>query len=398
MKFSWNDFKKSHYLETGDLILVLLVIISIVLLLFLPLKQLILGASADTPKIAAADNTVRVKASVIAVDNSNLHQSGIVKTGEQYFKAKIETGSYEGENIKVVNYLSGAMQLDTVFESGDQALITLRKDENDRISSATAVDHYRIEIELILLLIFALLLIIFAGLTGLKAALSFVFTGVVVWRVLLPAFLGGWNPVIIAFIIVSVITFVIIFLIGGISLRGIVAYLGSMSGVALTAFFALYFGKLMKIEGSVKEFSETLLYSGYEHLELTSIFLAGIFIASSGAVMDIAMDIAASMAEIKLNRPTIKIWPHIKSGFNIGRAVIGTMTTTLLLAYSGSYTTLLLVLMAQGTPTMNIMNLRYVSAEFLNTVVGSFGLVLVAPITAVIGGLIYSNWHPPEHK
>lgn len=396
MDLDWNSFKEGHYFEKSDLILIALVIISIILMLALPVREYILGASTDTPEIARQENTVRVKAEILKTDDRNIVESGIVRTGEQYFSARLLQGDFEGQEVEGVNYLSGSMQLDTIFEKGDNALITISKDDQGNIISATAVDHYRIEIELILLLIFAVLLTVFAGLTGIKAAISFVFTGVVIWKLLLPAFLAGWNPIIIAFFAVSIITFVIIFLIGGVSLRGLVAYIGSMSGVGLTAFFAIFFGGIMNIEGSVKEFSETLLYAGYEHLDLTSIFIAGIFIASSGAVMDIAMDIAASMAEIKINRPDIKLWDHIKSGFAVGRAVIGTMTTTLLLAYSGSYTTLLMVLIAQGTPTINILNLRYVAAEFLNTVVGSFGLVLVAPLTALLGGFIYSHWQP--HK
>jgi uncharacterized membrane protein len=67
------------------------------------------------------------------------------------------------------------------------------------------------------------------------------------------------------------------------------------------------------------------------------------------------------------------------------------MTTTLLLAYSGSYSGVLMVMMAQGVPMANILNLSYISAEILHTLVGSFGLVLTAPLTAVIGGLVYSR-------
>lgn len=66
-----------------------------------------------------------------------------------------------------------------------------------------------------------------------------------------------------------------------------------------------------------------------------------------------------------------------------GRAAMGTMTTTLLLAYSGGYIALLMTFMAQGTPINNIMNYKYVAAELLDTVVGSFGLVTVAPFTAL---------------
>ncbi len=84
-------------------------------------------------------------------------------------------------------------------------------------------------------------------------------------------------------------------------------------------------------------FAETLLYSGHFNLRLTDIFIASVFIASSGAVMDLAMDIAASMDEIKRKRPVIDMLEHFCSGMRVGRAVIGTMTTTLLLAYSSSH-------------------------------------------------------------
>ena len=76
---------------------------------------------------------------------------------------------------------------------------------------------------------------------------------------------------------------------------------------------------------------------------------------------------------------------------NVGRAAMGTMTTTLLLAYSGGYITLLMVFMAQGTPADHILNYKYVAAEVLDTVVGSFGLVTVAPFTALVAGIMLTR-------
>ena len=70
---------------------------------------------------------------------------------------------------------------------------------------------------------------------------------------------------------------------------------------------------------------------------------------------------------------------------------MGTMTTTLLLAYSGGYIALLMVFMAQGTPIDHILNYKYVAAEILDTVVGSFGLVTVAPFTAMAAGFLLTK-------
>jgi uncharacterized membrane protein len=210
-----------------------------------------------------------------------------------------------------------------------------------------------------------------------------------IWKVLLPGFLRGLNPVLLSLGVVATLTAFIIFLIGGLHIRGVVAFLGAISGVLLTCALSLGFSRGFYLHGAVKPFSETLLYSGFPHLDLKRIFLSGIFLASSGAVMDVAMDISASMQEVSRKHPGISRRELIHSGFRVGRAIIGTMTTTLLLAYTGGLTTMLMVFIAQGTPIINIFNIQYVSSEILHTLVGSFGLVTVAPFTALIGSLLY---------
>ena len=144
-------------------------------------------------------------------------------------------------------------------------------------------------------------------------------------------------------------------------------------------------------------YAETLLHVGFSHIDLTRVFLAGIFLASSGAMMDVAVDIAVSVAELVKKKPDISRREAIASGFNVGRAVVGTMTTTLLLAYSGSFTALMMVFIAQGTPVANILNLTYISAEILHTLVGSFGVVLVAPFTALLSGYLLVRPAAPQH-
>jgi uncharacterized membrane protein len=107
--------------------------------------------------------------------------------------------------------------------------------------------------------------------------------------------------------------------------------------------------------------------------------------------MDLGMDVAASMQEVAAHNPGISRRALIKSGLNVGRAVVGTMTTTLLLAYSGGFLTLLMAFMARGVPLDTTFTFIYVAAEVVKTVVGSFGLVTVAPFTALMGGLILAS-------
>ncbi len=173
--------------------------------------------------------------------------------------------------------------------------------------------------------------------------------------------------------------------------KGMVAFLGAMLGVAATCALALVFAPEFKLHGAIRPFSESLLYTGFAHLDLSRIFLAGIFLASAGAVMDLSMDVAAAQDEVVRAKPDIGFAGALRAGFAVGRAVTGTMTTTLLLAYSASYMTLLMVFMAQGVPMANLFNMSYVAAEVFNTLVGSFGLITVAPFTALAGAFLFTR-------
>jgi uncharacterized membrane protein len=340
-------------------------------------------------------HSVRVRAKVLSVDNSEVDQYGIVKTGQQAVEVQILNGPYKGERIQTVNTLMGKMDLDKMFAPGDIALTVLNLSvDKKEIIHAAVIDHYRIRVELLLFLLFIGLIIAYAGWTGFRAMISFVFTGLMIWKVMIPGFLLGISPILLANAVVALFTAVIIFLIAGFNRTGLIAYISSMTGVTATTLFSLLFGKLFNVHGAVRPFTEMLLYSGYANLDITDIFIAGIFLASSGAVMDIAMDISASMNEVKQKKSDISRKELFFSGLKVGRAVVGTMTTTLLLAYSGGYTSLLMVFMAQGTPVVNILNLNYVSAEILHTLVGSFGLILVAPLTALIGSFLLTSCRP----
>ena len=54
---------------------------------------------------------------------------------------------------------------------------------------------------------------------------------------------------------------------------------------------------------------------------------------------------------------------------------------------------MLMYFVGQGTPLSDVVNLKYVSSQLLNTLVGSFGLVVAAPLTALIAGFAYTGGH-----
>lgn len=333
---------------------------------------------------------IQAKAEILSVDNSTVEEAGLIKHGTQVCKVRILSGQFKGSEATAMNELLGKLEMDKIFVPGDRALVGIDI-KDGKIQFVTLIDHYRINLEILLFSAFVLLLIIFAGWTGIRAVLSFAFTVLLIWKILIPLFLKGYNPIILSLLVVIALTTVTILMVSGFNRKSYIAIFGSLSGSLLTCILAVIFGKSFKVHGAVLQFSETLLYSGYNNLSLTDIFIAGIFIASAGALMDLAMDISAAVHEIVEKKPEISAKEAIKSGFTIGRTVLGTMTTTLLLAYSGGYVALLMVFMSLDTPIINMLNLKYVSGEILNTIVGSFGLVTVAPFTAILAGIFFTK-------
>ena len=332
----------------------------------------------------------KCKAEVISTDESSIISTGLIQSGEQICQLELLDGKFKGERVSGINLLSGSLENDKIYSAGDEALVVVSYNDGG-ITSVTMTDHYRVDKEIILALMFVVLLILFAGKNGMFAVLSFVITVLMIWKILVPCYLKGMNPMWVGMGITVALTAVIIFLVYGVDKRTLTAFMGSMLGTVTTCVIGLIFTDLFKIHGAVMSYSETLLYCGYQHLNLTQIFTSGIFIGASGAMMDLSVDITSAVHEVIQKKPDISWKEAAKSGMNVGRAAMGTMTTTLLLAYSGGYIALLMTFMAQGTPIMNILNYKYVASEILDTLIGSFGLVTVAPFTALMSGLLLTS-------
>ncbi|MCQ2973937.1 MAG: YibE/F family protein [Bacteroidales bacterium] len=372
----------TNFVDRRNLIFIICVSIIIVVLICIP-------TGFENPELT--ENYQYEKAEVISVDNTNVNTIAVVTIGNQLVELKILSGKFKGQQFSAENVLNGQKNIDKIFKEGDNVLAVINTDESgNQVIGVRAADFYRSGIEIFLVVIFVIALLAFAGFTGVKAILSFIFTALAFWKILLPMFLKGVSPIPAGLILSFVTCSVIILLVAGVSKKGLTAMLGAFAGVAFTAFVSIFSSKWFMIPGTVQDYSEALIYSGFS-LNLSEIFIATVFISASGALMDVATDIAASIDEIHSRLPNLPCKELMISGFKIARPVIGSTTTTLLFAYSGGFMFAFMAFMAKGMPFVSIMNSNYISAEMLHTMVGSLGLVLTAPLTAVIGAFIYGN-------
>ena len=331
------------------------------------------------------------KAQVISVDNSAVMNMGLLMRGSQMLEVKILSGKYKGQIFRASNELRANMELDKMFAVNDIILVGIMHNADPASDTINAQDYYRINYTLLLFALFALLLIIFGGYTGFSALLSFVFSCLVIWKAVIPLTLQGYNAVAIALAAVILLSIVIILLVAGLTKKGVAALSGALLGVFAAAFTGWIFTAMFKINGAIMPYAQALLHSGFEYLKLSDIYIGAIFLSSSGAVMDLAMDVASGTEELALHNSKLGFRELFKSGIRMGRSVVGTMTTTLLLAYSGGYITLMMMFAAQGTSPFDFINNPYVASEVVKTLVGSFGLVLVAPFTAFTSAFVFSR-------
>lgn len=371
--------KLKQQFKNKDVIFSLLCVIAISILLMIPTgfeKQIY-------------QNSEGVKAKVISVDNSSVVDIGLIKQGEQKCKIKILNGDFKGEIVEGVNLLSGKLELDKIFQEGDKAFVLIEKSKNEEFVFANMVDHYRIDLEMLLVGLFVIVLVIFSGSTGVRTIISFAFTLTCIIKVFIPMLLKGYHPIYLALIIGVLISIITLILVGGFTKKAYCAIFGSILASLITCILAIVFGNMFNIHGSIMQWSESLLYAGYQNLNLTLIYQAGIYLSCSGAILDLAIDISAAIDELVDKKPTISRTEILFSGMTIGKSIVGSQTTTLLLAYMGSFIAVMMVYMAQGTPLISILNTKFISSEILHTFVGCIGLVIVSPLTSAICSYIY---------
>ena len=343
-------------------------------------------------------STLEVRAKVMAVDDSEVHTSCLSHIGFQTLRIEILNTRFKGVTTQATNSLNGQIDLENLYHVNETIIAAVIMDQDGKIEHVKAIDLYRQNSLLSMFIVFTIALLLYAGAVGVKALISFVLSIFIIWEILIKQILAGYPPLITTTFTLILLSGIIIFMIAGLNRKGLTAFLGTIAGLAVTLGATLVFGKETGLLGMTQPYVNALIFSGYYNLDIRQIFYSGIILGASGAAMDIAMDIAASMDEIKIKKPDISAKELIKSGFTVGRQVIGTMTTTLLLAYSGGYLTLLMIFRVKDPSFMRMINLKIVSAEIMRTLIGSIGLVMVAPITAILGGIIIAGIsHPRTH-
>ncbi|MFV0517031.1 MAG: YibE/F family protein [Aminipila sp.] len=339
------------------------------------------------------------KAEVIAFEDVKVDEISLdggatsVSSKSVYFKAEFLTGPDKGKQetmLQYIDYMYGVQP--KTIEKGDSILVS---HVNDPVTSQPIwmfIDYSRVNALIFICLAFFVLIILIGRKKGVATIVSLLFTAAAIFLVYIPAILAGKNIYLLTTVVSIFIILMSLIFINGVNIKTFCAVLGNMGGVAVAGLLALLTNQILGITGIVDEDCLFLLYINSGHpLDLKAIVWGSIVIGSLGAVMDVAMSIASAMNELSENMQDKSMKRMIKSGMNIGKDAIGTMTNTLILAYIGGSLSTVLLLVASNKDPAYLLNMEMIAVEVLQGVIGSTGILFAVPVTVIIAAYLYNK-------
>ena len=310
--------------------------------------------------------------------------------GEQLLLVTVRSGDYKGQQMQVYNYVGplygGPLKV------GDRATILIST-YSDGTVNATVYEFDRLLPLCIVLVLFIAAAVAVGCRTGIKSLVALAVTLVCLFGVLLPSLMKGANTLLMTFIVCAYVAVVSLTIVGGVRKKTVCAMLGAVAGTALALLFGLLAQGLTRIDGLRIDDVEPLLQLRQTGtpIGLRGLLVGGIVISALGAVMDVTMGIASSLSEVHAANPELSRRELFRSGMNIGRDMVGTMTNTLILAFLGSGFTLILYLYSLGLSPRQLLSSAYVSLEVVSGVASSVGVILSIPLTALITAEVFTR-------
>ncbi len=323
------------------------------------------------------------------ISNELSRSSEVTSLGPEMLKQNLEAilleGSDTGQTINLEVYLYKHMSPLTTGKT-----IVVRKisyPNNQKDTSYSFVDIYRLESATYLLIIFVVLVIMLAGFQGLTSFMGLAFSIVVLLWFFLPQIINGSNVYWLTGITSLVILLVSVYLAHGFNKKSVIATLSIILTIGLAATFSIWAVALTKLSGFSTEEAVYLASSKlHQYLDLKGLLLAGIIIGTIGLLDDVAITQAATVEELHKANPQLGTKELFWRAMNVGKEHVVSMINTLALIYAGGALPLLILLVTINTnsPLWVVLNHESIIEEVVRTVGGSLGLLLSIPITTLL--------------
>ena len=310
--------------------------------------------------------------------------------GEQILLAEVKTGQYKGEIMQAYGYVGPLYGGQLKVGDGATLLISTYADGSH---VATVYEYNRLPALAVIVALFLIATVAVGGKVGAKSLVALAMTLVCLFWILIPLLMKGAPTLLTVFLVCAYITVVTMVILGGVQRKTVCAALGTIAGTALALLFGLAAQGLARVDGLRLADVEPLLQLRQTGtpLGLRGLLVGGIVISALGAVMDVAMSIASALTEVHTVAPNRNTRELFRSGMNIGRDMVGTMTNTLILAFLGSGFALIIYLYSLGLSPYQLISSSYLTIEVVSSISSSIGVILSVPLTALISSVILTK-------
>lgn len=294
-------------------------------------------------------------------------------------------GSGSGKNVQGKQIINAGGRNTQSVSAGDRVVLLSYGD--------TLVFQYFFRFDRVVILgaVFALLLILMGGTKGFSTIIALTLTCLSIFMVFIPAISSGYDiyisTVIISIYIITV-TFVIVY---GLNKKSMIAALSCIIGVIFSGILTAIMDRWMKLTGYINEDMFVLgTQLGFD-IDVKALMFSMITIGALGAIMDVSMSITSALDELKESNQKISADSLMKSGVNIGRDIMGTMSNTLILAYIGSSLVTVMLYASANYPLLSLLSKEEIIFEFLQSLVGSLSLLITIPFTTFIASMLLTS-------
>ena len=362
------------------------IILSIAAVVILSVALFYFNSSVHTVRnISGAVTDIKYeKAKVLKVLSQSLEKDDSLGLflGTQDLEVKILTGKHAGEIQAVKNNLS--KYYNVLGKEGMEMIVNI--DSAGAEHTRTSVFNYnRAPVLYIFAFLFFAVLWGIGGKKGLLSVLGLILTFVCIIFLYIPMLYQGYSPIGAAVLIVVLSSCITLFLLNGWSSKSISAILGTTLGVVIAGIAASAVGTLTHISGLNTEEAESLLLIATKtNMHVPELLFSGILIASLGAIMDVSISVASAIQEVYHTNRELKSNQLFLSGLNVGRDMMGTMSNTLILAFTGTSLNTLILIYSYNVSYYQLMNMNLIAIEVIQGLSGSLAVILTVPIVAFI--------------
>jgi uncharacterized membrane protein len=325
----------------------------------------------------------------LQVNKELLSGTGMVSKREMV-TVEVREGQYKGLKVTIPNEITDNPAYNVDIKPGGEAILSVVS-TGEKTPEVNIADYHRAPVLAWLAIIFLAVFLIFGGRTGLKSLAGLFVSVLLIALVLLPLSVHGYSPLLIAVVISLLTTTITMVLVAGLSRKAAAAIIGTIGGVIIAGVAAQLVIQSAPLTGLSSEEAQILRGSvlNQKPVFYTGLLAAGMLIGALGVIMDVGISVASAVQEVAKTGKNLSGSTLYQSGMNVGRDIMGTMTSTLVLAYAGG--ALPLLLLAQQVPFSKLLNLDLVATEVAAALSGSLGLVCTIPLTALSAALLISH-------